>query len=167
MALVPEERRKEGMIIQDPVYANVTLPVLDKFISKFKFVSKNKQINSTKSIVESLEIKTPSVNQRVELLSGGNQQKVVIGKWLESFSKVYIFDEPTKGVDIGAKSDIYKIIDQLAKEGKGIIYASCEFSEILSLTDRILVMYDGKIAKELITAETNEKELMYYSTGGH
>ena len=101
------------------------------------------------------------------MLSGRNQQKVVIGKWIESHAKVYIFDEPTKGVDIGAKSDIYKLIDDLAKQGKGIIYATCEFSEILALTDRVLVMFDGQIVKELKTSETNEKELLYYSTGGH
>jgi simple sugar transport system ATP-binding protein len=166
LALVPEERRKEGILIKDPVYGNITLSVLDKFLNKFKFVSKDKQIKSTKNVIEALEIKTPSVSQRVELLSGGNQQKVVIGKRLESQAKVYIFDEPTKGVDIGAKIDIYKLIDDLANHGKGIIYASCEFSEILSLTDRVLVMYDGKIVKELVTKDTNEKELLYYSTGG-
>lgn len=166
-ALVPEERRKEGILVKDPVYSNITLSVLDKFLNRFGFVSKEKQLGTTKKVIGSLGIKTPSPNQKVELLSGGNQQKVVIGKWIESQAKVYIFDEPTKGVDIGAKSDIYKLIDDLAKQGKGIIYATCEFSEILALTDRVLVMFDGQIVKELKTSETNEKELLYYSTGGH
>ncbi len=166
-ALVPEERRKEGVLVKDPVYSNITLSVLDKFLNRFGFVSKEKQLGTTKKVIGSLGIKTPSPNQKVELLSGGNQQKVVIGKWIESQAKVYIFDEPTKGVDIGAKSDIYKLIDDLAKQGKGIIYATCEFSEILALTDRVLVMFDGQIVKELKTSETNEKELLYYSTGGH
>lgn len=166
-ALVPEERRKEGILVKDPVYANLTLSILDKFKNKFGFLSKEKQIKSSGEIINSLGIKTPSPHQKVELLSGGNQQKVVIGKWIESKAKVYIFDEPTKGVDIGAKSDIYSLIDSLSKQGKGIIYATCEFSEILALTDRVLVMFDGEIVKELKTSETNEKELLYYSTGGH
>jgi simple sugar transport system ATP-binding protein len=100
-------------------------------------------------------------------LSGGNQQKVVVGKWLVSDSEVYIFDEPTKGVDVGAKRDIFKLIEDLAAQGKGIIYASCEFSEILAIADRAYIMFDGEIVKEVTVSETSEKELLYYSTGGH
>jgi simple sugar transport system ATP-binding protein len=102
----------------------------------------------------------------VQNLSGGNQQKVAIGKWLISDAEVYIFDEPTKGVDVGAKKDIFELISGLAKRGKSVIYASCELSEILGITDRVYVVYDGEVAKELETKTTNEEELLFYSTGG-
>ncbi|MFW5988016.1 MAG: ATP-binding cassette domain-containing protein, partial [bacterium] len=102
----------------------------------------------------------------VRNLSGGNQQKVSIGKWLLKDYDIYIFDEPTKGIDVGSKAEIYKLIGQLLDKGKGVIYASSEFEEILGLTDRIYVMYNKKIVKELKTKETNEEELLFYSTGG-
>ncbi|HZG75365.1 MAG TPA: ATP-binding cassette domain-containing protein, partial [Paenibacillus sp.] len=116
--------------------------------------------------IESLGIKTPSGAARVRNLSGGNQQKVAIGKWLLADAEVYMFDEPTKGVDVGAKRDIYELIAELARRGKCILYASSEMSEILGLTDRTYVMYDGAVAKELETRSTNEEELLLYSTGG-
>lgn len=166
LALVPEERRKEGVLVTDPLYANVTIAALDKFLTKSGFVSKLRQKKSARKTIDDLGIKTPSECQTVALLSGGNQQKVVIGKWLTSDADVYIFDEPTKGVDIGAKHDIFELISGLARNGKGIIYASCEFSEILGISDRIYIMFDGQIVKEVNAGETNEKELLYYSTGG-
>jgi simple sugar transport system ATP-binding protein len=117
--------------------------------------------------ISDLGIKTPSEHQLVALLSGGNQQKVVVGKWLVADAEVYIFDEPTKGVDVGAKRDIFKLIESLAAKGKGIIYASCEFAEILSIADRAAIMFDGEIVKEVNISDTSEKELLYYSTGGN
>ena len=113
-----------------------------------------------------LKIKAPNENQQVEFLSGGNQQKVAVGKWFVSNAGIYIFDEPTKGVDVAAKQEIYQLIIRLVEEGNAVIYATCEFPEILSITDRTLVMYSGRIVKELQTKDTNEKELLYYSTGG-
>jgi simple sugar transport system ATP-binding protein len=92
---------------------------------------------------------------------------VVVGKWLVSDSDIYIFDEPTKGVDVGAKRDIFRLIEELASRGKGVIYASCEFQEILAIADRVCVMFDGEIVKEADIKDTNENELLYYSTGGH
>ena len=166
IALVPKERRKEGILVNDAIYSNITLSSLHKFINKIKFISKPKQRIVAKEIVEDLGIKTPSDTQKVALLSGGNQQKVAVGKWLVSDSEIYIFDEPTKGVDVGAKRDIFQLIEKLAEQGKGIIYASCEFSEILSIADRAYVMFDGQIAKEFNIKDTNENELLYYSTGG-
>lgn len=166
IALIPEERRKEGIFVRDNVYSNLTMPNLTKFLNNFKLVSSKKQLEFSNDVIDKLGIVTPSSKQKVALLSGGNQQKVAIGKWLSTESIVYIFDEPTKGVDIGAKNDIYKLVDELAREQKGVIYASSEFNEILSITDRILVMYDGVIVKELETLKTSEEELLYYSTGG-
>ena len=115
--------------------------------------------------VKSLSIKTPSVRQRVANLSGGNQQKVVVAKWLNADADVYIFDEPTKGVDVGAKQEIFHLINEIAKQGHCVIYATCENSELLSITDRMYVMFDGRITAELETAKTSEDEIMHYATG--
>ena len=115
--------------------------------------------------MDELQIATPSIRQKVAFLSGGNQQKVAVGKWLAADSDVYIFDEPTKGVDVGAKQEIFRLINQIAKDGNCVIYATCENSELLSITDRMYVMFDGKITAELETKNTNEAEIMRYSTG--
>jgi simple sugar transport system ATP-binding protein len=167
LALVPEERRKEGVLVKDPVYANLTMSSLQRFINKIGFVVKSRQLAVSRKLIGELGIKTPSESQQVALLSGGNQQKVVVGKWLSSDSEIYIFDEPTKGVDVGAKRDIFNLIEDLAEQGKGVIYASCEFSEIIAIADRVYVMFDGEIVKEFAVKDTNEAELLYYSTGGH
>lgn len=166
IALVPEERRKEGILINEEVYTNLSAANLDKFSNRIGFVNQSKEKTSARKMIKDLGIKTPSENQKVGLLSGGNQQKVAIGKWLVADASIYLFDEPTKGVDVGAKGDIFHLIGRLADLGKGILYASSELSEILSVSDRIYVMYDGKIVKELITNRTNEEEILYYSTGG-
>lgn len=167
IALVPEERRKEGILVSESVAINITVANLKKFCNAQTFLSFKGEKNVAKEIIGSLGIKTPGYESKVQNLSGGNQQKVAIGKWLVTDSQVYIFDEPTKGVDVGAKRDIFELINNLAKAGKSIIYATCEFTEILGVTDRVYVMYDGKIMKELETASTTEEELLYYSTGGN
>ncbi|CFJ42927.1 ABC transporter ATP-binding protein [Mycobacterium tuberculosis] len=100
------------------------------------------------------------------LLSGGNQQKVAIGKWLDTDSSIFMFDEPTKGVDIGAKSDIYRLIGNLAANKKGVLYFSCEFAEVLGIADRILVMCEGRIVKELDREQATQELIMYYASGG-
>ncbi|MFV0440356.1 MAG: sugar ABC transporter ATP-binding protein [Lachnospirales bacterium] len=166
MALVPEERRKEGILVGASVVNNLSVAALSKFSNNFGFVSKKDEKTSALKLIKDIGIKTPSENQLVKYLSGGNQQKVAVGKWLVSEAEVYIFDEPTKGVDVGAKEDIFNLIEELAKQGKGVIYATCEFSEILGITDKSYVMYDGEIVKELETSKTSEEELLYYSTGG-
>ncbi|MFA9465565.1 MAG: sugar ABC transporter ATP-binding protein [Velocimicrobium sp.] len=165
-ALVPEERRKEGILVTDPVYSNISVAAMKKYTNKFSVVNKKREKEDARQMIKELGIKTPSENQTVALLSGGNQQKVVVGKWLNSEAEIYIYDEPTKGIDVGAKRDMYELIERLAAEGKGAIYATCEFSEILSICDRVYVMYDGEIVKELKISDTDEKELLYYSTGG-
>lgn len=166
LALVPEERRKEGVLVEEPVFSNLTAASLSNFCSALSFLKQRAERAAAKKMISSLGIKTPHENQKVAFLSGGNQQKVAVGKWLIADADVYIFDEPTKGVDVGAKRDIFELIGKLASMGKGIIYASCELSEILGITDRTYVMYDGRITKELETAATNEEEILYYSTGG-
>lgn len=166
-ALVPEERRKEGVLITDPVYSNISIAAIKKYTKAFSIVDKKKEKKDARTMISDLGIKTPSEDQVVALLSGGNQQKVVLGKWLNSESEIYIFDEPTKGIDVGAKREMYQLIERLAEQGKGVLYASCEFQEILSIADRVYVMFDGEIIKELNSiTDINEKELLYYSMGG-
>lgn len=165
-AFVPEERRKEGVLVEEPVYSNLSAAVLSQFTNPIGFIKAMAERSNAKKMIKDLGIKTPNENQKVAYLSGGNQQKVAVGKWLVADADIYIFDEPTKGVDVGAKHDIFELIGNLASAGKGVIYASCEFTEILGISDRVYVMYDGKITSELVTAETTEEQLLFYSTGG-
>lgn len=162
IALVPEERRKEGVLVNETVAFNLSAASLGRFC-KASFINKSKVNENARNYVKNLEIATPTINQLVKNLSGGNQQKVAVGKWLSADCDLYIFDEPTKGVDVGAKQDIFRLINEIAKEGKAVIYASCENSELLSLTDRIYCMYSGQITAELKTEETNESEIMNHS----
>lgn len=165
-ALVPEERRKEGVLVEEPVYSNLTAASLKKYTRPLGVLAPEREKSKAREMIRSLGIKTPSENQKVALLSGGNQQKVAVGKWLLTDAEVLLFDEPTKGVDVGAKGDIFDLITSLAERGKAILYASSELNEIVNITDRVYVMYDGKIVKELVTSETSEEEILYYSTGG-
>ncbi|MCT4562770.1 MAG: sugar ABC transporter ATP-binding protein [Maledivibacter sp.] len=166
IALVPEERRKEGVLVEESVMVNLTLPSLDNF-SKNSFVQFKKEFEASWKTIKDLGIKTPNESQKVAYLSGGNQQKVAVGKWLIADADLYIFDEPTKGVDVGAKTDIFELIGRLVAKGKSVIYATCETQEILGISDRIYVMYDGRAVKELITKDTSEDEILFYSAGGN
>ena len=165
LGLVPEERRKEGVLVDEPVYFNLAAADLPKF-SNGIFISKKKQVRNAHNYIQSLGIKTPTTSQLVAFLSGGNQQKVAVGKWLAADCEVYIFDEPTKGVDVGAKHDIFQLIQNIAADGKCVLYVTSETSEIMAITDRTYVMYGGCVTAELVTADTTEDEIMFYSTGG-
>jgi simple sugar transport system ATP-binding protein len=165
IVLVPEERRKEGVLVDESVSTNLSLPLINR-ISKLGWINRKAEAGLAKELVRNLNIKIPSLSSATSVLSGGNQQKVAIGKWIETNASVYLFDEPTKGVDVGAKSDIYRIIGQLAKDGKGILYFTCEFSESLGIADRILVMFDGRIVKELSREEATQEKLLLYASGG-
>lgn len=128
------------------------------------FIDKAKEKEVAKKYVEALATKTPTVDQLVVNLSGGNQQKVVIAKWLTRDSEILIFDEPTRGIDIGAKSEIYKLMNKLAKEGKAIIMISSEMTEILRMSDRIVVMCEGKKTGELDISEATQENIMNLAT---
>lgn len=167
LGLVPEERRKEGVMVSEPVYFNLSAACLKKFCNKMSFVIRREENKNAQKQIKALNIRTSSINQKVESLSGGNQQKVVVGKWLAAECEVYIMDEPTKGVDVGAKREIYQLIHRLAGEGKAILYMTSEISEILSVTDRTFIMFDGKLIKEFETSKTNENEILYYAIGGN
>lgn len=166
LAMIPEERRREGIFVGEDVAKNLTISQLTPFTNGKTWLSKVKERAAAVQIIEKLGIKTPNEKTLVSNLSGGNQQKIAIGKWLLTDADIFIFDEPTKGVDVGAKKDIYTLIAALAEQGKCIIFASSEIDEMIGLTDRMYVMYDGKVAKELITSQTSEEEIMLYSTGG-
>ena len=165
MGLVPEERRKEGLFLRESVSFNLGIASLKKR-SHLSFLSCKKQEQNAQAQIEKLGIKTPSPEQRIELLSGGNQQKTVVGKWLAASCQLYLFDEPTKGVDVGAKAELLQMITELAQAGCGVVYASAELDELLQVTDRIYVLYGGRIAAELITDQTSEEEIMHFAVGG-
>ncbi|PWC18692.1 ABC transporter [Brenneria roseae subsp. roseae] len=165
IALVPEERRKEGIFIDESVTMNLSVSASDSF-SRWGIFSHKQAFRWARHIIAQLTIRTTGPMQKLARLSGGNQQKVAIGKWLRSEAQVLIFDEPTKGVDIKAKQDLFTLIDGLAQQGKGIIYASGEFSELVGLCDRICVLWDGRIVAELNASDIDEETLLLYSTGG-
>lgn len=165
LALVPEERRREGIFIDESVAMNLSVTADDSF-SRWGLFRHRQAWRWAQQTIERLGIRTRGPQQPLRRLSGGNQQKVAIGKWLRNDAKILIFDEPTKGVDIKAKTDLFTLIDQLARDGKAIIYASGEFSELVGLCDRICVLWDGRIVAQLEASSTDEETLLLYSTGG-
>jgi len=165
MALVPEERRKEGIFIDEPVSMNLSISA-DNSFSRCSLFGHRQAWRWAEAVIQRLNVRTTGPGQILRRLSGGNQQKVAIGKWLRNNADVLIFDEPTKGVDIKAKTDLFTLIDGLAREGKGIIYASGEFSELVGLCDRICVLWDGRIVAEMEGNTATEEALLLYSTGG-
>ncbi|MBK0096391.1 sugar ABC transporter ATP-binding protein [Erwinia sp. S63] len=165
MALVPEERRKEGIFIDEPVSMNLSVSA-DNSFSRWSLFGHRQAWRWAEEVIQRLNVRTTGPAQILRRLSGGNQQKVAIGKWLRNNADVLIFDEPTKGVDIKAKTDLFSLIDGLAREGKGIIYASGEFSELVGLCDRICVLWDGRIVAEMEGRQATEEMLLLYSTGG-
>lgn len=165
LALVPEERRKEGIFIEEPIGMNLAVSA-DNSFSRWSLFGHRQAWRWAEEVIARIGICTTGPAQTLRRLSGGNQQKVAIGKWLRGNANVLIFDEPTKGVDVKAKTDLFTLIDGLARDGKGIIYASGEFSELVGLCDRICVLWDGRIVAEIPGAEAREETLLYYSTGG-
>ncbi|HDR2619724.1 TPA: sugar ABC transporter ATP-binding protein [Enterobacter chuandaensis] len=165
LALVPEERRKEGIFIDEPVSMNLAVSA-DNSFSRWSLFGHRQAWRWAEEVIARVGVRTRGPGQVLRRLSGGNQQKVAIGKWLRNDASVLIFDEPTKGVDVKAKTDLFQLIDGLAREGKGVIYASGEFAELVGLCDRICVLWDGRIVAEIAGAEAREETLLYYSTGG-
>jgi simple sugar transport system ATP-binding protein len=165
IVLVPEERRKEGIFIDEGITANLTLPTLSRF-SRLGFLRTSMEQSHAQKMIEDLAIKADHAEQKAGQLSGGNQQKVAIGKWLPAQAEIFLFDEPTKGIDVGAKSEIFRLIGKLAQAGKSVLYFSCEFAEIIGIADRILILCDGKIVKELNRNEATQEKILYYASGG-
>ncbi|KZL90556.1 sugar ABC transporter ATP-binding protein [Clostridium magnum] len=165
IALVPENRKEEGLFLIQSVKFNATLKVLDKFM-KFIKVDKKVENDIVNKYVKEMSIKTPSTEQLVGNLSGGNQQKVVIARWLATNPKVLILDEPTRGVDVAAKAEIYLIMNELVNSGVSIIMISSELPEIINMSDRVLVMCNGSISGNLVRGELTQEKIMHYATGG-
>jgi ribose transport system ATP-binding protein len=143
---------------------NTVMASFTDFLKKLGIVNDKATRLKADEFVEKLDIRTPSVTQKVKFLSGGNQQKVVIGKWLTADSEIMIFDEPTRGIDVGAKSEIYNLLNDLAEQGKAIIMISSELPEILRMSHRIVVMCEGRITGELTADEANQIRIMTYAT---
>lgn len=158
-----EDRKRYGLAVNLSVKDNAVLATYDSFTSGV-FVDQKKVNRETLKYVDRLNIKTPSINQLIRNLSGGNQQKVVLAKWLIRDSNILIFDEPTRGIDVGAKSEIYTLINELAEQGKSIIMISSELPEILRMSDRVIVMCEGRITGEIPIAEANQEKIMEYAT---
>ena len=158
-----EDRKRYGIVVNKTVAENSTMASLKDFL-KGIFIDKKKENDTTQYYVERLKTKTPSVDQLVVNLSGGNQQKVVVAKWLVRNCDILIFDEPTRGIDVGAKSEIYHLMNELAAEGKSIIMISSEMTEILRMSDRIVVMCEGRKTAEIDIAEATQEKIMHAAT---
>ena len=159
VGFAPEDRKREGLILIRSVMENASMAILRQ-LSRFHVVSRTKERNIVSSFVEKLKVRTPNLEQEVGKLSGGNQQKVVLSRWLAAKPKLLILDEPTRGIDVGAKAEIYRLIDELANEGLGIMFISSEMPEILGLSDRIYVMQNGRITGELSHEEASEEAIL-------
>ncbi len=159
IGFAPEDRKREGLVLMRSVLENASMAILRR-LSTFHFVSSRKERAVVSGYVEKLQVRTPSLEQQAGKLSGGNQQKVVLARWLAAKPKVLILDEPTRGIDVGAKAEIYRLIDELANEGLGIMFISSELPEILGLSDRIYVMHNGHITGELSGANATEESVL-------
>ncbi|MGY4691334.1 sugar ABC transporter ATP-binding protein [Salibacterium sp. K-3] len=160
IAYVPEARQIQGLVLGQSVINNMTLPVIDTLRNKFKLIDRNIEKDLTNQYIKSLDVRPSMPELPADKLSGGNQQKVVIGKWLSAQPKLLIIDEPTNGIDIGAKTEIHKLLRRMVNEGIGVIMISSELPEVLSVSDRILVMSRGRIAGEMETIHADQEKIM-------
>lgn len=164
LGFVPEDRGLQGLVLKLPVLENVVLPTLNNH-SRAGWMDQRGLRNTAQTYVDKLNIRTPHLRQKAMFLSGGNQQKVVLAKWLALQPKVLIMDEPTRGIDVGAKAEVHALMSQLAQAGMGIIMISSELPEILGMSDRVLVMHEGRAAAILDRAEATQEKIMAYASG--
>jgi ribose transport system ATP-binding protein len=165
IAYLSEDRKLNGVAVRMSIRENITMASMDKVCNDYGVISTPEESKASKTFIDKMEIKTPTIEQLVNNLSGGNQQKVVIGKWLFRDAKVMIFDEPTRGIDVGAKFAIYQLLDALAAQGVGVIMISSELPEVLGMSDRVIVMKEGEMTGMLETSSTDQEEIMHYATG--
>ncbi|MEW6229954.1 MAG: ATP-binding cassette domain-containing protein, partial [Bacillota bacterium] len=164
ISLATEDRKEQGLVLIMSVRENITLANLHA-LARRGFVNRQRESAVASELVRSLSIRVSGLEQKVQNLSGGNQQKVVLAKWLFTDSKIVIFDEPTRGIDVGAKQEIYRLMNDLAERGVGIIMISSELPEILGMSDRILVVHEGTVQAELSREEATQEKIMSYATG--
>jgi len=164
LSLVPEDRKRHGLVLIQSVLKNISLPNLDQFASWLR-IDNNAELNASMQFAKSLAIKAPNLHVLCDSLSGGNQQKVVISKWLMSKPKVLIMDDPTRGIDVGAKYEIYKLMNDLTEQGISIIMISSELEEVLGMSDRVMVMHEGRSTSALDIADATQEKIMALATG--
>jgi len=165
IGFVSEDRKEEGVFLPLSVRKNISVTSFDSITRNFGFLKTNKEYENVIGLIEKLNIKTPNSEVKVKNLSGGNQQKVALAKWLSIDSKVIIIDEPTRGVDVGAKVEIYNLINEVAKKGVGVIFISSDMPEIIGMSDRILVMHEGTVYGELPKEKFSEENILRYAIG--
>ncbi|MCP3763059.1 xylose ABC transporter ATP-binding protein [Domibacillus sp. A3M-37] len=165
LAYVSEDRKRYGLVLGMDITKNTTLAALNK-VMKLKIIDDALEVKNAGELTGKMKLKAPNLEAKVGQLSGGNQQKVVLGKWLMTNPKVLILDEPTRGIDVGAKYEIYKIINELVSEGVGIVIISSELPEVLGMSDRVLVMSEGSITGEFLREEATQEKIMICATGG-
>jgi L-arabinose transport system ATP-binding protein len=164
IGFAPEDRKGEGLILVRSVMENASMAVFSR-LARFGVLRNRMMVDTVSPLIDSLEIKTPSLEQEVGKLSGGNQQKVVLARWLAAKPKVLILDEPTRAVDVGAKAEIYRLIDSLAKSGIAIMLISSEMPELLALADRIVVMHGGRLSPPIEKREASEERILNAALG--
>jgi len=165
LALVPEDRKQQGVILEMAVRANISLASLRRDALAWLFLDRRREAELAQEMSRRLNVRTPNLEQFVQHLSGGNQQKVALAKWLALQPRVLLLDEPTRGIDVGAKQEIYRLMEELAGRGAAILFVSSEMEEVLRMSDRALVMHEGRIAGELSRAELSEEAVMRLATG--
>jgi ribose transport system ATP-binding protein len=165
MALIPEDRKTEGLILPMSIADNAILAVIDRLLAYFGLVDSTRERNTVQQMIEQMQVKVSSPRAPVSSLSGGNQQKVVIGKWLLTDAQIYLLHDPTRGIDVGTKQEIYQLIRELADNGAGILLFSTELSELVGLADRVLVLYEGRIFRELSGSEITEENIISAALG--
>jgi ribose transport system ATP-binding protein len=165
IALVPEDRKQHGLVLAMPVMENVSLAGLGE-MNRAGWINATRERSLADAMIGLLKIRTPSRHQITEFLSGGNQQKVVLGKWLATEPRVLILDEPTRGIDVGAKAEIYQHMETLAARGVAMLMISSEMEEVINMSDRVLVMHEGRLAGELQRDALGEEAIMRLATGG-
>ncbi len=166
VALVPEDRKQAGLIVDMTVQQNISLAGLRRHCRPLGLLRRRYEQAVSAEMIQRLKIKTPHAAQVVRYLSGGNQQKVVLGKWLSLRPRILLLDEPTRGIDVGAKEEIYELMERLAESGVAVLFVSSEMEEILGMSDRVLVMHEGRLSGELPRAELSEEAIMHLATGG-
>jgi ribose transport system ATP-binding protein len=159
LALAPEDRKRDGLVLPMSVAANASLASLDRTL-RAGFVSESREAAYITPYIDRFRVKTPSLDQLIVNLSGGNQQKVILAKWLATGPKILLLDEPTRGIDVNAKREIYAFIDELARLGLGLIVVSSELPEILALADRVLVMCEGRKAAEFARSDATAEKIL-------
>ena len=165
VALVPEDRKQQGLVLEMSLRSNASLPCLGR-IGRFGLLNFAGEREIAGRTIRDLGVRTPGDAQVVQYLSGGNQQKVVLGKWLATKPRVLLLDEPTRGIDVGAKQEIYRLMDRLAGQGVAVLFVSSEMEEVLGMSDRVLVMHEGRMTGELRRDELSEEAVMHLATGG-